>query len=80
MIDSGQAEWIFFTSFVQISIINTHPPIFILLGYKYRIGEPIRVVHFLDKPASSNLAISLFITSFFVLGETSKALLDWLGV
>jgi hypothetical protein len=32
------------------------------------------------KPASRNLAISLFITSFFVLGETSHALFDGFGI
>jgi hypothetical protein len=35
LINSGQAEWIFFVGLVEISIINTHPLIFILLGYKY---------------------------------------------
>jgi hypothetical protein len=32
------------------------------------------------KSASNNLAISLFITSFFILGKTSKVLLDGLGI
>jgi hypothetical protein len=38
-----------FTCLVEISIINTHPPIFILFRYRYGIGEPIWVVHFFDK-------------------------------
>jgi hypothetical protein len=46
LIDSGQAEGIFFACLVKICIINTHPPIFILFWYKNRIGEPICVVHF----------------------------------
>jgi hypothetical protein len=33
----------------------------------------------LIKPASNNLPIFFFITSFFVLGEMSESLLDWLG-
>jgi hypothetical protein len=32
------------------------------------------------KPTSSNLVISFFIISFFVLNETTKALLDGLGI
>jgi hypothetical protein len=51
LIDLGEPERIFFACLIKISIINTHPPIFILLGYKNVIGEnvigePIRVVHF----------------------------------
>jgi hypothetical protein len=34
----------------------------------------------LMKPTSNNLAISLFITSFFILGETAESLLDGLGL
>jgi hypothetical protein len=35
-----------FADFVEISIINTHPLMFILFVYKYWIGKPIWVVHF----------------------------------
>jgi hypothetical protein len=45
MINLGQAEGIFLACLIKIYIINTHPPIFILFGYKDGIGEPIRVVH-----------------------------------
>jgi hypothetical protein len=34
----------------------------------------------LIKSTSNNLAISLFITSFFVLGQTAESLLDGLGL
>jgi hypothetical protein len=37
LIDSGQAERIFFADTVEIIIINTHPPIFIIFEYKYWI-------------------------------------------
>jgi hypothetical protein len=33
----------------MISIINTHPQIFILFRYNNGIGEPIRVVHFINE-------------------------------
>jgi hypothetical protein len=48
-IDSRQTEGIFFACLIKICIINTHPPIFILFGYKDGIGEPIQVVHFFNK-------------------------------
>jgi hypothetical protein len=35
---------------------------------------------YLMKLVSNSLAISFFITSFFVLGETVESLLDWLGL
>jgi hypothetical protein len=38
-----------FVDFVEISIINTHPLMFILFVYEYWIGKPIWVVHFFDK-------------------------------
>jgi hypothetical protein len=38
-----------FTCLIKISIIDTHPPFFILFGYKNTIGKPIRVVHFFNK-------------------------------
>jgi hypothetical protein len=49
LIDLRKAEGIFSACLIKISIINTHPPIFILFGYKNRIGEPIRVVYFLNE-------------------------------
>jgi hypothetical protein len=49
LIDPGQPEGICFACLIKISIINTHPLIFILFGYKNRIGEPIRVVYFLNE-------------------------------
>jgi hypothetical protein len=49
LIDLGQPKGIFFACLIKISIINTHPPIFILFRYKNGIGEPIRVVHFFNE-------------------------------
>jgi hypothetical protein len=49
LIDPGEPEGIFFPCLIKINIINTHPPIFFLFGYKNRIGEPIWVAHFLNK-------------------------------
>jgi hypothetical protein len=49
MIDLGKPEGIFFTCLIKISIINTHPLMFILFGYKNGIGKPIWVVHFLNE-------------------------------
>jgi hypothetical protein len=41
LIDPGKPEGIFFVFLIKISIINTHPPIFIYFRYKNGIGEPI---------------------------------------
>jgi hypothetical protein len=49
LIDPRKPERIFFACLIKISIINTHPPIFIPFGYKNGIGEPIWVVHFLNE-------------------------------
>jgi hypothetical protein len=46
LIDLGKPEGIFFACLIKISIINTHPPIFILFRYKNGIGELIWVEHF----------------------------------
>ena len=50
-IDPWQGERIFRACFVEIGIINTHPPFFILFAYKDRIGKPIRVIYFFDEPS-----------------------------
>jgi hypothetical protein len=49
LVDPGKPEGIFFGCLIKINIINTHPLILILFWYKNRIGEPIRVVHFLNE-------------------------------
>jgi hypothetical protein len=49
LIDPRQPEGVFFACLIKIGIMNTHPPIFILFWYKNGIGEPIQVVHFLNK-------------------------------
>jgi hypothetical protein len=49
MIDLGELDGIFFACLIKIGIINTHPSIFILFGYKNVIGEPIQIVHFLNE-------------------------------
>jgi hypothetical protein len=49
LIDPGEPKGIFFACLIKIGIINTHPPIFILLEQKNEIGEPIWVVHFLNE-------------------------------
>jgi hypothetical protein len=49
LIDLGGARRDLFAYLIKISIINTHPPIFILFVYKNGIDKPIRVVHFLNE-------------------------------
>jgi hypothetical protein len=45
----GKGTLIFFVWLIKISIINTYSLIFILLGYKNGIDEPIWMIHFLNK-------------------------------
>jgi hypothetical protein len=45
----SEAKGIFLACLIKIYIIDTHPPIFILFGYKDRIGEPVQVVHFFNE-------------------------------
>jgi len=72
---------------VQTRVVGTHPPlIVVLLLDEYRVGQPFRVVDFLDKPAASSFASSFLMASrlsgenrrnrcFFgvALGSTFKA-------
>jgi hypothetical protein len=61
-------------------IINTHPPIFILFGYKDWISEPIWVVHFFNKTSIYQSSHFFLYHIFFVLGEMVESLLDGLGL
>jgi hypothetical protein len=49
LIDPGQPEGICFACLIKISIINTHPPIFILFRYKNGIDKLIPMVHFFNE-------------------------------
>jgi hypothetical protein len=42
LINSGQAKWICFAGTIVISIINTHPPIFILFYTSTRLASQSR--------------------------------------
>jgi hypothetical protein len=50
LVDSGQGETVFWTSFIQIHKIHTHLPFAIGFLYHYHIGQPIRVINFSDEP------------------------------
>jgi hypothetical protein len=38
------------TCLVKARVVNTHPPFLILLLYKYRVSNPLRVEYFSDEP------------------------------
>jgi hypothetical protein len=69
LFNSGQAERMLFACTIFINIISTHPPIFILFWYTY-----------LMKPASNNLSISLFITSFLSWAKRRRCCLTGLAL
>jgi hypothetical protein len=68
-----------FECLVEISIFNTHPPIFILFWYKNGFMSQSRWYISSMKPASNNLAISLYYI-FVVLGEMVDLLCDGVGL
>jgi hypothetical protein len=47
-----QAEGILRVVFVEIGVINAHPPFIILFSYKNRVGKPLQVIHLFDKADS----------------------------
>jgi hypothetical protein len=50
LIDAWEHEGVLQAVFIEISIIHTHPPfIIILFQYKYRVSEPLGMVHFSNK-------------------------------
>ena len=52
LIDPRQGERIFWACLVEISIINTYSPFFILLVYKDAIGKLVWVILFFDELGS----------------------------
>jgi hypothetical protein len=42
--------WKLFTSFIKVSVIDTHPPFPILVFDKYRVGQPLGVADLFDEP------------------------------
>jgi hypothetical protein len=66
LVDVWEGQRILWARFFQISVIDTHPPFFIFLSDKYRVGQPLGVVNFTDKPDSEELA-DLFLNGLVFL-------------
>ena len=45
LVDAWQSERILWTSFIDICVVNTQPPLPIRLAHHYGIGQPRRVEH-----------------------------------
>ena len=52
MIDSRESEGIFQTVLVEVSVVDAHPPLVVVLfKNEDRIRQPLGVVNFLDEPS-----------------------------
>ena len=72
LVDPREGEAIFWASFIEISEVNTEPPLSILLLHEDRIGEPIEVNVSRMKPTRSRQSTSSLMarlrSSFILLG------------
>jgi hypothetical protein len=50
LIHARKRERVLGTCLVKARIVNTHPPFFILLLYKYRFSKSLGMEYFLDEP------------------------------
>src|SRR3954464_3003961 len=75
-INMGKRKIIFRTRPIQISVINTHRDLSVLLRYRNNIRNPRRVIHNLQK-ASIKLFLNLFLNLLgHIWASPSKLLLD----
>jgi hypothetical protein len=49
LVDSGQKEKVFRACHVQACVVHTHPPFPTLFWCEHRVGNPIRVLNFLNE-------------------------------
>lgn len=71
-----EGEVILRTSFIKICEVNTHSPFPITFSNHYRIGEPLWVVDFMNKPSLEEL-VNLRLDCFLSIRcETLELLLD----
>jgi hypothetical protein len=54
---------------IETSIVNTHSPFPVLLFYKNKIGQPLRMIYFLDKSSHQKLRNLLINDSVLLLIE-----------
>jgi hypothetical protein len=52
LVYTRQAEGVLRAMFVEIGVINAHPPFIILFPYKNWVGKPLRMIHLFDKAGS----------------------------
>ena len=50
LVYSRQGEGIFWTGFVQVCKVYTHPPFPTFLFYYHGVGQPFRIKYLLDSP------------------------------
>ena len=62
--------------FVEVSVINAHAPLPVLLFHQDRISQPVRMVNLLDEVGGRELRELASDGLFAVLRESVKSLLD----
>ena len=52
MVDAREPEGILRAMLIEVCVVDAHPPlVVVLLLDEHRVGQPIRVVDFLDEPS-----------------------------
>jgi hypothetical protein len=62
---------------VEIGIIDTHSPFFILFQYKNRVSYPLWVDYFFNESSRDEFSYFPFDSLPFIRGKTTKSLLLW---
>ena len=78
LIDAWESERIFGACFVEISVVNAHAPLPVLLLHQDWVSQPVGVVDFFDEVGSRELSELVSDGLLAVLRESAESLLDWL--
>ena len=80
LVNSWQGKAIFCVSIVQVHEIHAHSPFPIRLFYHNNVGQPIRIVDFLDEIGSKQLIHLIHYCSVLLKGKDPSSLLDWFSL
>lgn len=75
LVDSGKQIAIFWTGFIQIYEVYTHPSFFASFLHQYNIDQPIRIVDFSNEPCIDQLLYFLDDSFLSIQDETPYLLL-----
>jgi hypothetical protein len=55
LVYAWQREWILWAHFVETDVVDTHPPLAILLLHQHGVDQPLRVVNLSDETQREEL-------------------------